>query len=451
MNPPGQDLQAARRPGAARGSVLLTAMLLAIALAVVLGSYLSLGRTALKVAQRSYFANDAANLAEAGIEEALYRFNLMGAGTAAATAWSGWTLAGANAQFTLPAFNRDQNAVGIVKVYVAGYDGNAAAPTVIAQATLTTFDGSPPISKTMQVTLKKNTPVYGIVTLGSLTFNSTASADSFNSNPTQSPTGPWAAYSSANASSQTSVAVLSGSIYVASGKIYGDLKLGPGVSAPPTSDYTGTLTTGFTASYPLPAYPTAASVSQSYNLGSSIPSTLPVVGHLPASDGRYYYFCNSATIGAVTISAGKNVTIVGTSTGMSGGMVIQNLGSCIVYLSKPVTVASGRSINNTNWAGALLIYTSTTSSCTFANNSRFTGRLYAPNSRLTATGTSNSASLTGWVVVKSISAAGSVGFHFDRALLPSGSGNVWRITSWLELQSAADRAAVAGRTGNFLH
>lgn len=451
MSPPGQDLRAARRPGAERGSVLLTAMLLAVALALVLGSYLSLGRTALKVAQRSYFANDAANLAEAGIEEALYCFNLMGSGTAATTAWSGWTFAGANAQFTLPAFNRDQNAVGIVKVYVAGYDGSSATPTVISQATLTTFDGSPPISKTVQVALRKNAPVYGIVTMGSLTFSATASANSFNSNPTRSPTGPWAAYSSANAASNTIVAVRSGSISIASGKIYGDLKLGPGVTAPPAADYTGTVTTGFTATYPLPPYPTAASVSQSYNLGSSIPATLPVAGHVPASDGRYYYFCKNTTISAVTITAGKDVTIVGTNTGMSAGMVVQNLGTCIVYIDKSVTVGSGKTINNTNWAGALQIYTSTTSTCSLSPNSRTSACLYAPKSNLAATGSSNNAVFTGSLVVKSISAAGSVFFHFDEALAPAGSGNVWRITSWLELQSAAERAAVAGRTGNFLN
>jgi hypothetical protein len=425
-------------------------MLLAIALALVLGSYLSLSRSVLQVAHRTYFANAATNLAEAGLEEALYRFNLMGAGTPAATAWTGWTVAGANAQCTLPTFNCDQNAIGTSKVFVTGYDGTVAAPMVIAQATVTPFDGSAPIRKTMQVVLKKNPSVYGIVTLGSLTFSGTASADSFNSNPTQSPTGPWIAWSSGVATSQTTVAVLSGSISVASGKVYGDLKLGSGVSAPPTSDYTGTLTTGFAASYPLPAYPTAGSVSQSYSLGSSIPSTLPVTGHLPASDGRYYYFCSNATIGTVTIAAGKNVTIVGTSTGMSGGMVIQSLGSCIVYIDKPVTVASSKTINNTNWAGALQIYTSTTSACTFANNSRTTACLYAPKASLTATGTNN-AMLTGSVVVKSISAASTVYFHFDRALLPSGSGNVWRITSWLELQSAADRAAVSGKTGGFLY
>ena len=101
---------AARRIAGERGSMLLAAMLFATGMALVLGTYLTLSRTSLKVAHRTFFANDAANLAEAGVEEALYCFNLMSAGTVPATAWTGWTISAANAMKTLPSFNRDQNA-----------------------------------------------------------------------------------------------------------------------------------------------------------------------------------------------------------------------------------------------------------------------------------------------------------------------------------------------------
>src|SRR4051812_19324345 len=115
---------------AQRGSVLLTAMLVAIVIAIALASYLSLGRTSLKLAHRTFFSSDASNLAEAGVEEALYCFNLVGAGTAPAVAWAGCTLSGASARRTLPPFNRDQNGVGIVKVFVQGYNGSDTAPYV---------------------------------------------------------------------------------------------------------------------------------------------------------------------------------------------------------------------------------------------------------------------------------------------------------------------------------
>ena len=84
-----------------RGSLLITAMLLTAAIAIAIVGYLNLSRTALKLSHRTYFANDASNLAEAGLEEAIYCFNLMAAGTAPATAWTGWTISTTNAMRTL--------------------------------------------------------------------------------------------------------------------------------------------------------------------------------------------------------------------------------------------------------------------------------------------------------------------------------------------------------------
>src|SRR5690349_12491951 len=123
----------ARRP---RGSVLVTTLLIATVLGIGIVGYLMLSRTALKLSHRTLFVNDASNLAEAGLEEALYCFNQTNAGLAPATAWSGWTLSGTTARRILPQFNRDQSGVGTVKVFVNDYDG-ATNPYVVSQATIT--------------------------------------------------------------------------------------------------------------------------------------------------------------------------------------------------------------------------------------------------------------------------------------------------------------------------
>jgi hypothetical protein len=435
-----------RRFADQRGAFLIIAMVFAVVISIVLASYLALGRTSLKLAHRSFFASDATNLAEAGLEEALYCFNQMGGGVAPTTAWSGWTFSGANAMYTLPPINRDQNAVGIVKVYVNGYDGSNATPTVLSQAVITPFDGGAPVVKTLQISLKQNR-AYGLVALSGLTLSNTTFADSFDSNPTNSPTGPWVGYSSGIAHSKTTVVVLSGSISIGTGKIFGDLYLGAGVTSPAASKVTGTIIKPYTATFPMPAYPTPASVSQSYNLGVSIPATLPAVGHLPAADGRYYYFCNGATISNPTITSGKNVVIVGTNTGMTYGLTVQNLATCVIYMDKTLVLGSSRVVNNSNWAGALQVFTTTTGTCSFANNSRFAGSLYAPSATLTASGSGASGLLVGSFVAKTITASNTMDFHYDEALQPA---NAWSVTKWLELQSAADRATVAGLTNNYL-
>ncbi len=445
-----------RQCPAERGSLLITALLFALGLAIVLGSYLTLGRTALKLAQRTSFANDTTNLAEAGLEQALYCFNMMGAGAAAATAWAGWTISGANAMYTLPTFNRDQNAIGIVKVYVTGYDGTNATPSILSQAVITPFDGGAPVVKTVRLALRANLPVtsvYGVVALEGLDLNVSSFADSFNSNPSNSPTGPWAVYSSAVARANTTVVVLQYNLNIGGGQVAGNVLLGAGVSPPMASKVTGTITTGFTGTFPMPVYPTAAAVSKSYTKGATLPATLPISGDLAASDGRYYYFCSGATIGPLTISAGKKVTIVGTNnTSMIGGLVVNSLASCLVYIDGTLTVAAGKAINGTNWAGALTVYTTTTGACSFADNSIFTGIFYAPSCTLQATGTSSGSRLTGSFVARTISTSGAKGYHFDEALgtTVASPGNPWKPTGWLELQSAADRATVAGLTGNYL-
>ena len=447
---------AARRLSGERGSMLLTAMLFAAGIAIVLGSYLTLSRTSLKVAHRTFFANDAANLAEAGLEEALYCFNLMSTGTAPATAWTGWTISSANAMRALPTFNRDQNGVGVVKVYVKGYDGSDAAPYIVSQAVVTPFDGGAPIIKTVHLVIRRNaaTVAPGLVALNGLTLANATYADSYLSNPLASPAGPWLVYSSLIARSNVSVVVLAGTVSIGTGQIKGNLYLGAGVTAPAASKVTGTITTNYTATFPFPTYPTAASVSQSYNLGSTIPALLPRVGDLPASDGRYYYFCASTSILSLTITASRNVTIVGTaSVGMpvtlGTPVTLPTTSSLYVYMTDAFTIA-GTGVNTLGYAGNLRIYTTTATACTVGNNSQVVAWFQAPNAAFSATGGNSSNRLSGFFLANTIAVANSQDIHGDESLLVAATTATYDVTRWLDFQSAADRATVAGLTGGYL-
>ena len=132
--------------------------------------------------------------------------------------------------------------------------------------------------------------LFRSVGLAGLSLKGQPLIDSFNSNPTNSATGPYLAYTLATSRSASTVVVKSGTIDLGNGAIKGDLKLGAGVAAPPASQVSGTITSNYSGQFKMPTYPTAASVSQSYSLGSTLPSQLPAAGHLPASDGKYYYF-----------------------------------------------------------------------------------------------------------------------------------------------------------------
>ena len=431
--------------------MLLTAMLLASGLALVLGSYLTLSRTTLKVAHRTFFANDAANLAEAGVEEAFYCFNRMSAGTAAATAWSGWTIVATNAMRTLPTFNRDQNAIAVVKVYVKGYDGSDAAPYIVSQAVVTPFDGGRPIIKTVHLALRRNagTLGHGLVALNGLTMNNSTYADSYDSNPSGSPTGPWLVYSTAIDNPNTSVAVLAGTVTMASGaRIRGNLYLGSGVASPASSRVTGTITSNYSLTVPFPAYPTAAGVSQSYSLGATIPATLPRTGDLPAADGRYYYFTTSI-VRSFTVTANRNVTIIGTSSmaiTSTTQITLPTTSTLHVYVTGVFTI-SGTSLNSSGYAGSLRIYTSTASACSIGNATQLTAWFHAPNAALTATGSSTANSISGCYIAGTITTSSTQYFHYDESLPIYAT---YEMTRYMDFQSTDDKATVAGLTGNYL-
>lgn len=440
-----------RRRVGERGSMLLTAMLFAVGMAIVLGSYLTLSRTSLKVAHRTFFANDAANLAEAGVEEAFYCFNQMSAGTAPATAWSGWTIVANNAMRTLPTFNRDQNAVGVVKVYVKGYSGTDAAPYIVSQAVVTPFDGGKPVIRTVHLALRRHagTGGHGLVARNGFTLSNSTYTDSYISNPTSSPTGPWLVYPAGGARNSSSVVDLTGTVSIsATAQVRGNLYLGAGVTAPPAARVTGTITPNYTYTVPTTVAPTVAGVSQSYNLGASIPLTLPRAGDLPAADGRYYYF-TSSSVRRFTVAANSHVTIVGTS-----GMAVTaanpiNLpitSTLHVYVTGAFTI-SGTNLNAAGYAGALRIYTTTASTCTIGNNCQIAAWIHAPNATLNASGALASNTVSGAVMANRITAATGFEYHFDESLPVYAT---YDMTRYMDFQTAADRATVAGLTGGYL-
>lgn len=436
-----------------RGSVLVTALLIAVAVALGLVGYLSLSKTALNLSHRTLFVNDAGNLAEAGLEDALYSFNQMNAGVALNTAWTGWTFSGSNVMRTLPTFNRDQNAIGTVKVFVRGYDSSVAIPFVISQATITPFDGSAPLVKVLRLGLKQSGVfINGVVGLGGLSLKGQPLIDSFNSNPTNNPAGPWLNYSSAISASNSSVVVMSGVIDLGNGLIKGNVSLGTGVTSPPATQVTGTIQPNYSGSFRMPAYPTAATVSQSYQLGSTIPAQLPVVGHTPAADGRYYYFVSGATIGATTITAGANVTIVGATSSLGAGLSISTNATCAIFIDGPINASTQGSLNNSNWAGALQIFTSTTTDCTISGNGELRASVYAPYANLKASGGGTSGSVVGSYVAKTVAATGQMSFHYDEALryLNTTGGTRWTVSSWAEMRSSTELSGLGAETGNFL-
>ncbi len=302
-----------------RASLLITALLFSAVLGVALVGYLSLSRNALQLARRTLYMTDATNLAESGLEEALYCFKQAVTSAGATTAWTGWTISGKNAMRTLGSVERNHHAIGTVQVYVKGYSGGDTDPYVIAQATITPLDGTKPIVKILRINLGMDCFfANGLVGINGISINKSGSSLSYDSNPTGAPTGPWKRYVTSLDHAKTSMVVVSGNLSVPSNyPLKGDLYLGTGVSRPSSLSVSGNTYLNYNGIFPMPDYPTDSSVSQSLNLSFSSPSsywksrkwwwlatfkrhqsgylplTLPQSGDQPAADGRYYYFCAS--------------------------------------------------------------------------------------------------------------------------------------------------------------
>jgi hypothetical protein len=221
-----------------RGSFLIVAMILCAIVGISLVSYYKLASNALKGASRSILSFSAMDVAEMGIEPAMACLYNVSAGTAAATAWSGWTLNNATSEATrtFPTastyFTLDANARAQVKVYVKYYTGSGGSPLIVAKSIITPAEG-PPLVKLVEVTLA-NRSLWGsgMVAKTSVRMNSNSTADSWISDPDSNSATAAIAYSSGVRRDKGTVGVVSatnGAITMASNaEIYGTANTGGG-------------------------------------------------------------------------------------------------------------------------------------------------------------------------------------------------------------------------------
>ena len=123
-----------------RGSVLITTLIFSLIIAITLVGYLKLSTNSLKLAHRTYFADLAGNLAEAGTEEAVWSFNKLGYNNTSANitaSWSGWTLGNTVADTNITSFG----------------SGYTSAPTVTAASAQLRLLSGPPMNKRSMATV----------------------------------------------------------------------------------------------------------------------------------------------------------------------------------------------------------------------------------------------------------------------------------------------------------
>lgn len=466
-----------------RGSLLIVVMIISAIISISLVSYIRLTTNSLRMADRSFYSTSAMNLAELGLEEAMYCYNRLDEVATDTDAWvvSGrtWTIAGDNSvSTTLPTFTLGPGTTGTVRVYCTHYNPSGTNPKIVARATVTSSQG-PPQEKWLEVTLRRRSVwANGMVARNSIVWNGgNANADSWDSS--LGAYGTAASPANANATVGTPNST-NGAIDVGGGTIRGRVMTAGGTIAKSSSAILSSTTTGtgwnsslvsndFAATFPpitIPAPPSDNITLVHTSATISFPATLPRPGDKPAWNGvRYYQFASdyglSAAGGAgnvlqinapVVFLATNHTTTSPNMIDLSGNASIKvNAGgSLAVYTSGDIEASGNGIANATSTPSNLQIYG--TASSVGAQTIRFVGNgasiaaIYAPNATFQLKGNGN---LQGAVVAWDINLNGNAAFHYDEALGNVNSGNPFGVVAWRELQSATERTSLYPTQLNF--
>ena len=452
-----------------RAAVLIIALLLAAVVAISLTSYLQLSTGALNLANRTFHSTSGVNLAETGLEQAIWSFNRFTGGDTAVL--DAWDRSGNNATRKWTGFTYQQGTTGEVRIYVQDYNATAyTRPTVVAESIITPH-GSPAITTFVEIVLKRRTLfAMGLVAQNGIQFSgNNATVDSWNSDPDNDPATPAIPYDSSvdhDLGSIGSIAVDS-TINVMNADIWGfasvgssssdAIRVGPNGRIGPYGTAAGAMdpsriATDFTADLEIPTAPTATPIV----VGAvSATTTFPRGGDTPAADGKYYYQISGIGLhnGTLDINGGDVVIITPTGYGIdigggSGGLNITTGSSLAIYAGGDINVGGNGVMNGgttsatAQQAEKLQIWGTGApgQSIKLAGNGVLSGVVYAPNAAVSINGNGD---VLGSVVAGTINVTGNANFHYDEALANFGSDRPFGIVRWRELITQSDRSAYA--------
>lgn len=186
-----------------RGSALLAALCFATVLVVAIGSYVTLCHRTLELSTRTFLDSQSLDLAEAGMEDALWALNR--------SDWSGWSIAGTTASKSTSGFDFVGGVTGQISLQIANYDGSSGTRTITATGTLVR-PGGETIARTLTATATRAPLFVNAVasTAGTVRFTSASTSavvDSYDSANGPYSTGGYSAVIAAQSASTASATV----------------------------------------------------------------------------------------------------------------------------------------------------------------------------------------------------------------------------------------------------
>ena len=409
---------------AERGSALLAALCFATVLALALGSYLTLCTRTLQLSSRNLNGSHSIELAETGLEEALWAMN-----NAATDHWSGWTIAGTTATKILTGFTYDNGVTGTVAIAVTNYSATGAIRTVTAAGTTTTADGTA-ASRTLSSSSAPAPLFVNAVagTTGNVTFSSGGSADSYDSSlgdyPTQTPTYAAIIASSAAATSTATVTLTNAQIKGYAASLYSG---GPAASS--SGQLTGPATPAGTKIDPSrvssspyqPIFDLKTPAGTGTTLFNPTTNSTTYLGNATDTTPSLYYCGGLDLTGTTTIVVQGPVQLVMTGggafyIGLHGGtpsIQVSATASLEVFTTGDIAIYGGGIGNASKNPKNVAIYGTNTLTVPDMNTATpFYGVIYTPNGNFTVAGTTPA--FYGALVAKKVSfTATAPAIHYD--------------------------------------
>lgn len=415
----------------ARGSALLAALCFATVLTIALGSYLTVCYRTLALSNQSAKGTHSLQLAEAGMEDALWALNK--------NDWTGWTLNGSTATKQLTGFTFDRGETGKVTLTITNYNGTGNR-AIKVQSTVH-VDGEADATRTISATSAKTSLFVNAVaaTTGTVRFQSGGSVDSYDSSlgtyASQTPSYSAIISSSSPAAGTNTVLLTNAQIkgYVATvdgGPAYstsGQL-LGPSTSSGTKIDSTRISTS--------PYQPIFSEIAAT-GVATSLPNHNVKIGTPGATTPQLYYDTNTVlnkkdliTVeGPVILTVSGNLTIEDTAK-----IQISSTGSLELHVAGDISVGGSGIQNDTALPKKLAIINTTATTGTFnmSTANPLYGVVYLPNHDVTI---SSSPTIYGALVGKSVTLSAAPTIHYDLALRNatfSGVDAPYGITQWTE-------------------
>ncbi len=461
---------------------MIVALILSAVVAISLTSYIRLGVSSQRISNRALYNNAAMNLAENGLEEAMYSINKMVADEK--YDWSGWkndgTGANSNAWARFPSsgnYTFDQNTTGYVRVWVKNYLGATTAPTIVTRATVTMGGAaSAPIEKWVEVKLAKASKfANGLVAKDTILFKgNNATVDSWDSE--MAGVGTYTPFSNAvknDNGSVGSVSVAVDSVLVKNADVWGYVSTN---NAQDPTNNVGTngsilgedstydastwtkknvdpnrVSTQFSANFdpvttPSTSVTNVGTIKTTDPIGTAGTATTVLCTDITLSgSGNVIEFRGDVTL-IISASAGSQAIKI---TGSNSGFRVAANSSLKIYTAGDIDLTGQGIVNVSGSPKNIQIYGTSVEPAAdqdikIAGGGAFAGVIYAPNGSVTLNG---DGSMWGSVVAEDITLTGNANFHYDESLGNLNSGNPFRVSKWKELTQEDESGTTSDRAG----